>query len=1222
MTVEKRLNRIRPAAMVLVVTLLVTASLQADDWPMWRYNAARSNASPEALPDELHLSWTLELPKTRPAWPASQTKLQFDSVHQPIVVGDLLVLGSTVHDSITAYETDSGEEAWRFYTEGPVRFAPAASRDRIYATSDDGYLYCLHASTGSLLWKVRGGPDDRRIIGNERLISMWPIRGGPVLIDDTVYFTAGIWPFMGIFVHAVDAETGRAKWINSETGSRWVTHPHGAPSFGSIVPQGYLAAIGDRLLVPGGRSLPGVFDRKTGEMEYFDFGGKGSGGWSVVAHENFYVVENAAFAMQDGASLGSFPVDAMIGEIAVGNVTAHDLSGAVRVTPALDRKGEQIEKVELKPAVSWAVSSPDMPVFMVAGKRAYAGRDGIVAAFDIEAARQADKLLPPQWSVSVEGTPLSMIAGDNKLFVITGTNVQCFSAAKTTAVGYAIPDPVQTLPKAIPIVDAMLDRDPKPEGYALILGIGSLDVAEQLVARTDLHVVAVDSDADKVDALRRRMSLIGVSGTRVAAINRNLSALTLPPYFANVVTGDVPDSAGEEQIQALVHTAYQALRPYDGFACWELTQQQHDAVAVVVASGEVANAELSRDGSNTFLTRVGPLPGSGSWTHQYADATNSVVSSDSIVQAPLGLLWFGGPPNDKVLPRHGHGPSPQVAGGRLVIEGADMLRCVDVYTGRVFWEKDLPGLGTYYDTTRHFPGAGEIGSNYVTLPDAVYVVYRDAILHLDAATGETIRKITLDSDAVSVQPTWGYLAAEGDLLIATSSPVSVSDDNQPTDSSRINELLSSAQYSSSSRQLVVMDRHSGKVLWTRSAEYSFRHNAIAAAGDRIFCIDSLSDVQFQTLQRRGLEPPTQPRLFAFDAKSGELAWSTSEDVFGTFLNYSREHDVLLQAGSAYRDRAKDEAAAGMVAYRGRDGDVLWKDLSLKHSGPCLLWRDRIITNGGGGFELDLLTGKTTGWNYKRMYGCNTAVGSEYLLTFRSGAAGFCDLAGDSGTGNIGGFRSSCTANLIAADGVLNAPDYTRTCVCAYQNQCSLALIHMPAVEQWTFSNLDHTPDEFAVNLGAPGDHRGPDGSMWYDQPSVGGNSPDLPIKISGDAVRSIRHHSSRIAPLGNAFNWVASSGVVGIESIEQKLAGDSNRSYTVRLTFAELEGRAAGERVFDVSIEGKPVLEHFDIAAETGGPLRGIVRQFTGITGESSIQIRFRNIRGEATLSGLQIVPE
>lgn len=312
----------------------------------------------------------------------------------------------------------------------------------------------------------------------------------------------------------------------------------------------------------------------------------------------------------------------------------------------------------------------------------------------------------------------------------------------------------------------------------------------------------------------------------------------------------------------------------------------------------------------------------------------------------------------------------------------------------------------------------------------------------------------------------------------------------------------------------------------------------------------------------------------------------------------------------------------MVAYRGRNGDVLWKDRSQRHGGPCLLWRDRIITNGGGGFELDLFTGKTTGWNYRRMYGCNTAVGSEHLLTFRSGAAGFCDLEGDSGTGNIGGFRSSCTSNLIVADGVLNAPDYTRTCVCAYQNQCSLALVHIPDVEQWTFSSLETAPAHFAVNFGAPGDRRSSDGVMWYEQPTVGGHSPDLPVKMSGKTIRSVRHHSSRVQPTDDAIDWVASSSIVGVQSIEQRVPSDEIRSYTVRLTFAELEGQTAGERVFDVLIQGKPVLESFDITKVTGGPFRSIVKEFNGITSDSTIEIRFRGIRGDATLSGLQIFDE
>src|SRR5690606_11473651 len=96
-----------------------------------------------------------------------------------------------------------------------------------------------------------------------------------------------------------------------------------------------------------------------------------------------------------------------------------------------------------------------------------------------------------------------------------------------------------------------------------------------------------------------------------------------------------------------------------------------------------------------------------------------------------------------------------------------------------------------------------------------------------------------------------------------------------------------------------------------------------------------------------------------------------------------------------------------------------------------------------------LTGELVEWSWTRNYGCNTPIASEHLLTFRSGAAGYFDLCNDGGTGNMGGFRSSCTNNLVVAGGLLNAPDYTRTCTCNYQNQTSLALIHMPEAEMWT-----------------------------------------------------------------------------------------------------------------------------------------------------------------------------
>ncbi len=1215
-----RVRFIRPA-IPIVLLLLMAATAAAADWPTWRRDAARSNASPDALPAQFHLQWVRQLPPPRPAWPASQTKLQYDAVYQPIVAGKLLIVGSTVNDSITAYETATGNEAWRFYTDGPVRFAPAASDGRVYAASDDGYLYCLETGSGKLIWKFNGAPEDRRIIGNERLVSSWPIRGGPAVADGVVYFAASIWPFMGIFVHAVDAETGQRVWTNSDTGSRWIVHPHGAPSFGSIVPQGYLAVAGDNLIVPGGRSLPAVFDRATGELRHFQFGGKGEGGWDVVAHEKFYVVGGVAFAMSDGASIGSVVSNVLTGELMIGPSMASSLDGAIREVEARDRKGQIEKRVQVAAKESWPVTTDGLQVFAMCGRRVYAGGKGNVASYDVDAARAAGKAQLPEWTAEIDGNVAAVLGGDDRLFVVTDeAAIYCFGEEATEATRHEMLT-IEAKPdvKWTRLAQRLIYTAGTTEGYALALGIQSGGLISEIVAQSNLHVIVLDSDAAAINAFRRRMDNQGLYGVRVVAHDGTLQSFGLPPYLFNLVFSEDAMNISEPAVpEAWIRSIYRLLRPYGGVAALNDGQENYadfsQAIEQVklpaVEVGEVDSADIWR-----YFKRPGPLPGAGAWTHQYADAANSVVSKDKLVRAPLGLLWFGGPSNDRVLPRHGHGPSPQVAGGRLVIEGADMLRCVDVYTGRVLWEKDLPGLGKYYDITGHFPGAGEIGSNYVTVPDAVYVIYGDSILDLDPVTGETRKELKVDGNEAE-RPSWGFVASDGDVLLAAASPVTVG-------RSSAEPALAAVPYSSASRRLVAFDRHTYEKLWERTAEFNFRHNSIAIAAGKVFCIDGMTDAKRQALARRGVEIGAKPRLLALDAKSGKEIWSTDKDVFGTFLNYSAGHDILLQAGSAYRDRAKDEVGRGMVAYRGSDGKVLWQDLTKTYGGPCLLWRDKIITNGGGGFQLDLLSGAPTGWNYQRMYGCNTAVGCENLLTFRSGAAGFCDLTGDGGTGNIGGFRSSCTANLIAADGVLNAPDYTRTCTCSYQNQCSLALIYMPEAESWTFSNLSSAPAHFGLNIGGPGDRQADDGVTWFDVPSVGGNSPDLRTSISGANLRYVRHHASRIETgSGGSLPWIASSCATGVERIEYEL-GQSNvaKPMLVRLHFAELENLQPGQRIFHVSINGRRVLEDFDVAKAAGGPFRGVVKEFRIEPKSAQIVVEFGGVNGEPCICGLEITP-
>ena len=191
----------RPLPLVLpVLACLLTVQVQAGDWPQFRYDIGRTAASPDELPANLELCWTRTLPAPRPAFPY-EVRLAYDASYEPVVLGKTMFVPSMVNDTVTALDTETGVERWRFFAEGPVRFAPVAWEGKVYFVSDDGYLYCLDARDGSLRWKFRGLPEDkqdRKVIGHGRLVSLFPARGGPVLNNGVVYFAAGLWPTEGV----------------------------------------------------------------------------------------------------------------------------------------------------------------------------------------------------------------------------------------------------------------------------------------------------------------------------------------------------------------------------------------------------------------------------------------------------------------------------------------------------------------------------------------------------------------------------------------------------------------------------------------------------------------------------------------------------------------------------------------------------------------------------------------------------------------------------------------------------------------------------------------------------------------------------------------------------------------------------------------------------------------------------------------------------------------
>ncbi len=546
----------------------------ADDWPMWRHNAGRTGVTTTELPPSLQLSWVRHLPVITPAYHSS--RLQFDAGYEPIVAGGQMLIASSRTDSVTAYETATGKETWTFRTNGPIRCAPAVWQDSVCFGSDDGHLYCVELRTGSLRWKHRAVPSERRLLGNQRLISVWPVRGGPVVADGQVYFAAGEWPFEGVFVYALNIDTGNVIWRNDRLGYMFGQQPHNTQAIGGLAPQGYLVVNGDQLVVPCSTAYPAVLNRLTGKLVEFELPGPGRfpGGWFAA------IDETSARAIRRGKITFDDVVNRQLHEDKLN--TGDGVSGISRTIRI--------------------------------GERSFRFDDG----FD-----------------GVDGTIHSMISADGRLFVSTREGrVYCFAqteeAEPVATTHWRQPVArLTTKEQSTVLARQLLVESAGPHGYAFVVGIHDGSLVKALLHQSNYHVVAIDNDRARVEKLRRELDHAGVYGTRAAVIDSDPQQLTLPPYIATIVTTETPDKIADSWPGLL-----QTLRPFGGIAALRNTVEQGTDGVGMLQSLEPGNFELSQLDGQTLIRRVGALPG----TTEYNGNWKS--SADELVRFPLGVLWF------------------------------------------------------------------------------------------------------------------------------------------------------------------------------------------------------------------------------------------------------------------------------------------------------------------------------------------------------------------------------------------------------------------------------------------------------------------------------------------------------------------------------------------------------------------------------------------------------
>ena len=938
----------------LFALLCVASNAQHYDWSMWRYNYERSASTPEQLSDKLYLQWQIQYSARTPVWddPLNQNLMQYDRIFEPIVAGNKIFLGFNDQDKVIALDINSGKELWHYYTDGPVRLPLASNNGNIYFTSDDGNCYCLNANTGSLVWKVSLAPAGNKLLGNKRLISMWPARGGIVIKDNILYTAASIFPMMGTFIYAIDANTGNVIWENEGTGSNYILQPHNTPAFADIAPQGNFAISNDKLLVAGGRSVPAAFDLKTGEKLYYQLAENGNtGGAFTCCNDRVFINHHRERMTNMYDSKTGNKIKDKVGEYPIIDGNTIYFSGN-KITASILNDTNKLEPL-------WKIDIPAGKDLIKAGNMLFAADSNTITAIKIN----TDK---PQkiWEIKTEKTIERLVASQGKLIAVSDDgSILVFGDTPVKEVAKLIKPGAQIKAKSS-LANKIIKATKIKSGYALVLGTIDTELLKGLITNTTLSIVAFDSDAERITQMREYFDRLGIKADRLCFMQYRKDQLLLPKYFASLtIVNDLKYLGGSNK--EIINTLFESTRPYDGKIWFNSNGEEQKQLSKTITDLNLYGAEILIEKTNTLISRNGALKGSADWTHNYGNISNTVKSDDDLVKAPLGILWFGGNSNLDVLPRHGHGPGEQIIDGRLIIQGVNCISARDVYTGRVIWKKVFENLKedtwlVYYDETYdgdsplntkynqvHIPGANARGTNFIATKEFVYAIEGPRCHLIDTKTGELIKTFsTGDENTANL----GYIGVYKNFLILgnnfTKFPVIKTGDEDEKNKKLENYDLTA------SRELMILDRFSGKKIWEMTAKNGFIHNSVIVGDDILFCLDKLPVNLESKLKRRGESLPEGSRLLYVDINTGKVLHQETKNIFGSWLGYSSPQKFLLQATRPSGDMLAGENGTRMIVYKTNTKEILW-DKAIKYSNPPIISNDKIYTNGEG---FSLLTG--------------------------------------------------------------------------------------------------------------------------------------------------------------------------------------------------------------------------------------------------------------------------
>lgn len=1207
---------IRTEQFALVVSLLVASVTSASDWPAFRRDERRSSVSPDRLQFPMRMVWRYESRlEPRPAFPdplkhpakidfavvrdnSEPVLLDFDHAFHPVAAGGRVFFGSSADDAVRCLSLETGQDEWSFVTGGPVRFAPQVVGDRVYVASDDGFVYCLNAETSEPLWSAHVAPNHRQLAGNGRMISRWPARSGVLVLDGVVYVTAGMWPAEGIFVYALDAETGETLWINDTSGTlNQRTSNPGAYAISGVAPTGYLLASDKALVVPTGRSMPATYSRVDGRLlastapSYQNR--RGGPAVCIDRHNSvLFGSPRERLTTRDYGLHYAYQLPAMT---QFGIMRADRILSADRTFVAVNDliRCYDANSRYTKVKVEWEQPCPSRTLrcLSLSANALLMGVDERVTARD----RSTGDLL---WeSPALDGYVHSIAVVDEQLLVATDTgSIYCLGSSESRADFWpntSVETPGEFRYDTLP---AALKENRIRQGLALVIGTPATKLASEIAAASELNVVLLLDDPAMVGRTRNELLNKHVPGCGQVSVQSHASDAALP--FADfafnliVATGDVATARASE--------LFRVLRPAGGElhvagADAETTRQiEHvlrraagDDLPVVdkatspfrtglVALSTTRALEVVRTKSSVIFRR-GKLPGALDW--------DSETSVDQRVKWPLELLWFGGPGSKRT---GGGSRAPIAAGGRNFVVGKNHLIALDAYNGTELWSRTLPYLYRIIGRLRNAPGPIRpwLTESINADDDHVWLNFGQVVYTLDAATGEQVAVhggfpdapvLTLDQKELVLpldhyqQPGPRGVTSETTKAKTTAGRIRIQIDGSQTlklalelnGASVVDERLywdlfldvrPMAQranlYSPGVFHLIVrpasglLEAGVGDVHPEVSIE-------VEDEGRRVVLAVPLTELQ----KLRGgpvsdlcfaaaLNHPATPDQETMAGGRGYLRWELHADAFATAFNNGWPRIVIPRFRPDKTTDVSNKATPLPTVAE-------LPDIALKGGRVGRIGQRAGSLVKLNGQRANPLSQETSDFNFNRGKGCGYLVSSAGLQVLRSGTLAFYDTQDDSGMRYFGGVRPACTISAIPAQGLVFAAEGSSGCSCNYNFKTTLALA--PAKkrrnEDWAMFTAPLSPgaqlQTGRFNLGAPGDRRDDAGNLWLQYPRAPTYSSRIlptairttpvPVKLSGNALKTYRVNADRVEIAGTDRPWLFASGYEGINDVQLQL---------------------------------------------------------------------------------------